>query len=324
MASDRHRRGSGPVAKQEEPEMRDMTAFQETMRARLREMGAIIDTLTRRAEALQTEARVQLIAAIQDMRVRQNAIQNQLAQLQHAGSDAAERGMQSAERAIADFDSLVANTARRFESEREVYLAQAEAQLRRWGGMIDEYAGHAAESARAGRTEFNRIVDDLRAKQRALQNRFADINNASQTAWQAFKFSFDAARDDLERAGTSATSAFGSLMGLGEKTQKTAAQKTGKASTPAARTATQTRRAKTSTGTKARAAKSARSKTRTAKRGKAGQAGKAKSRAAAKPTTRRAAKARSTMAAKAKKTKTKAKRAPAKRKTAKRKTAKKK
>ena len=142
--------------------------------------------------------------------------------------------MESAERAIADFDMLVANTARRFESEREVYLAQAEAQLRRWGGMIDEYAVHASERARAGRSEFNRIVDDLRAKQRALQNRFADINNASQTAWQAFKFSFDTARDDLERAGTSAASVFGSMMGVGEKTQKTAAPKTGKASRPTA------------------------------------------------------------------------------------------
>ena len=153
--------------------------------------------------------------------------------------------MQSAERAIADFDMLVANTARRFESEREVYLAQAKSQLRRWGGMIDEYAIHASERARAGRSEFNRIVDDLRAKQRALQNRFADINNASQTAWQAFKFSFDAARDDLDRAGTSAASAFSSMMGLGEKTQKTAAPKTGKASRPTASTATRTRRAKT-------------------------------------------------------------------------------
>ena len=224
---------------------------------------------------------------------------------------------------------LVANTARRFESEREVYLAQAEAQLRRWGGTIDEYAVHASERARAGRSEFNRVVDDLRAKQRALQNCFADINNASQTAWQAFKFSFDAARDDLERAGTSAASAFGSMMGFGEKTQKTATQKTGKASRPAASTATRTRRAKTATRTKARAAKSAGSKTRAAKRGKAGRAGKAKSNSAARPTARRAAKARSTMAAKAKKaTKTRAKakpkRATTKRKTAKRKTAKKK
>jgi cell fate (sporulation/competence/biofilm development) regulator YlbF (YheA/YmcA/DUF963 family) len=299
--------------------MRDMKAFQDSMRARLREMGAIIDTLTRRAEALQTEARVQLIASIQDMRVRQNAIQNQLAQLQHAGADAAERGMQSAERAIADFDTLVATTARRFESEREVYLAQAEAQLRRWSGMIDEYAAHASERARAGRSEFNRVVDDLRAKQRALQNRFADINNASQTAWQAFKFSFDAARDDLERAGTSAASAFGAMMGVGEKTQKTAAQKTGKASRPTASTAARTRRA----------SKSARGKARTAKRGKAGRAGKAKAGTAARPTVRRAAKARSTMAAKAKKaTKRKTTRAKAKttakRKTTRRKTAKKK
>jgi hypothetical protein len=302
--------------------MRDMKAFQDSMRARLREMGAIIDTLTRRAEALQTEARVQLIAAIQDMRVRQNAIQNQLTQLQHSGAEAAERGMQSAERAIADFDMLVANTARRFESEREVYLAQAEAQLRRWSGMIDEYSAHAAERARAGRSEFSRIVDDLRAKQRALQNRFADINNASQTAWQAFRFSFDAARDDLERAGTSATSAFGAMMGFGEKTQKTAAQKTGKASRPTASTATRTRGAKSATRTKARAAKSARSKAQSAKRGKAGRAGKAKAGSAAGPTERRAAKARSTMAAKAKKKSSRAKAKPkrkAKRKTAKKK-----
>ncbi|HVO17158.1 MAG TPA: hypothetical protein VMV26_18195 [Alphaproteobacteria bacterium] len=280
--------------------MQDMKAFQDSMGARLREMGAIIDTLTRRAEALQTEARVQLIAAIQDMRVRQNAIQNQLNQLQHAGTEAAERGMQSAERAIADFDTLVANTARRFESEREVYLAQADAQLRRWSAMIDEYSTHAAERARAGRTEFNRIVDDLRAKQRALQNRFADINNASQNAWQAFKFSFDAARDDLERASTSATSAFGALMGLGEKT-KTATQKTGKASGPAASTTARPSRAASGARPKARAAKSARGKSRTAKRGKPGRAGKAKAGAAARPAIRRAAKARSTMAAKAKK-----------------------
>jgi hypothetical protein len=290
--------------------MQDMKAFQESMGARLREMGAIIDTLTRRAEALQTEARVQLIAAIQDMRVRQNAIQNQLNQLQHAGAEAAERGMQSAERAIADFDTLVANTARRFESEREVYLAQADAQLRRWSALIDEYSTHAAERARAGRTEFNRIVDDLRAKQRALQNRFADINNASQNAWQAFKFSFDAARDDLERASTSAASAFSALMGLGEKTQKIAAQKTGKASRPTASTAARPSRAATGTPSKARAAKSAQGKARSAKRGKTAGAGKAKAGAAARPAVRRAAKARSTMAAKAKKTtkrKTKAK-----------------
>lgn len=300
--------------------MQDMKAFQDSMGARLREMGAIIDTLTRRAEALQTEARVQLIAAIQDMRVRQNAIQNQLNQLQHAGAEAAERGMQSAERAIADFDTLVANTARRFESEREVYLAQADAQLRRWSAMIDEYSTHAAERARAGRTEFNRIVDDLRAKQRALQNRFADINNASQNAWQAFKFSFDAARDDLERASTSATSAFGALMGFGEKT-KTAAQKTGKASGPAASMTARPSRAASGARSKARAAKSVGAKSRTAKRGKSGRAGKAKAGAAARPAVRRAAKARSTMAAKAKKTtkrKTKAKAKTTKRKTTRR------
>jgi hypothetical protein len=300
--------------------MQDMTAFQESMRARLREMGAIIDTLTRRAEALQTEARVQLIAAIQDMRVRQNAIQNQLNQLHHANAEAAERGMQSAERAIIDFDALVASTARRFESEREVYLAQADAQLRRWSAMIDEYSTHAAERARSGRTEFNRIIDDLRAKQRALQNRFADINNASQNAWQAFKFSFDAARDDLERASTSATSAFGALMGLGEKT-KTAAQKTGKASRPAASTAARSSRAASGTRSKARAAKSTGGKSRTAKRGKPGKAGKAKAGAAARPAGRRAAKARSTMAAKAKKA---TKRKATKAKTTKRKTAKRK
>src|SRR5690606_33976014 len=176
-------------------------------------------------------------------------------QLQNAGAEAAQRGMEAAERAIADFDTLVANTARRFESEREVYLAQAEAQLKRWSSMIDEFAARAAESARAGRSEYNRVIDDLRAKQRALQNRFADINNASHTAWQAFKFSFDSARDDLERASTAAMSIFRTLMDADEKTQKTGAQKTAKASRPAARTGTRARRAATGTRTATRATK---------------------------------------------------------------------
>lgn len=188
--------------------MKEFSELQETVKARLKEMGAVVESFGRQAESAQAEARERMKRAAEDIRQQQAEMRKQLDVMRGVGNERWKRGRRELERLWSEFESLTRDTAARFGSERETYLARAQAKLESWRELADHYGEQIVLYAEKSHKDMESVIADLRERHRETQTRLRELGGASADAWQAMAEGFEKAWSELEKAGARASAAF--------------------------------------------------------------------------------------------------------------------
>ena len=82
----------------------------------------------------------------------------------------------------------------------ETNVGKMEAQLRNWGVKIDKVVAKAAAAGSEVKTDYHKGVEDLKAKYKVAQSKFADAKAAGSAKWEIFRTGLESAWSDLESA----------------------------------------------------------------------------------------------------------------------------
>jgi predicted nucleic acid-binding Zn-ribbon protein len=80
---------------------------------------------------------------------------------------------------------------------KDVYIEQAKAQLAQWNAEIQKMRADVAAAQSQGRAEFTRQLEELKQRRDAAEADLARLSEASGSAWDDMKASFDTAQDAL-------------------------------------------------------------------------------------------------------------------------------
>lgn len=84
--------------------------------------------------------------------------------------------------------------------EREAYRQKFESQLKQWNAEIEKLQAKAAEASADAKLEYERQIDDLRAKQQEAREKLDELQQAQGEAWKELKSGMDKAWDDMTQA----------------------------------------------------------------------------------------------------------------------------
>jgi malate synthase len=79
------------------------------------------------------------------------------------------------------------------KDNRLAYQGKVEAHLKEWGSQIDEWKDKAG-------AESQEFLEDLNTKRQAVRSKLAEIKDAADDRWEAFKVDVDQAVDDMQQA----------------------------------------------------------------------------------------------------------------------------
>jgi hypothetical protein len=82
----------------------------------------------------------------------------------------------------------------------EANAGKMEAQLRNWGVKLDKVMARAEAAGTGVKIEYRKGVDDLKAKYKVAQSKFAESKAAGSAKWAIFKTGLETAWNDLETA----------------------------------------------------------------------------------------------------------------------------
>ncbi len=85
-------------------------------------------------------------------------------------------------------------------SLKDAYIAKMEAQLREWGGKIDELGAKADKAEASAKIEYAKLVDSLKAKRDAARQKLGEIKAAGEDAWESLKTGVEGAWGELKSA----------------------------------------------------------------------------------------------------------------------------
>lgn len=183
--------------------------FERLMRARMAEMGAVIDMFMGKASEFQEETRKNVEKAVKDMEGQRATFEKHAESLRSAGEDALKQTMSEAEKLWDRFEDSAEEAAKKFNAERETYKARAEAGMKSWKETADWFADQAETAAKRSREEFEKIAKgiggDTGPDASATMRQATDAYLA---AWKAMADGFEAAWQDLEKASKTAADAF--------------------------------------------------------------------------------------------------------------------
>ncbi len=263
------------------------------LQQRLDEMSAAIEAMARKAGDLQAESETRLRGTLAELRAEQARLQQRLTEAQTRGTQAWRESLAEFDRRWTEVEGRIAATAREWGAEREAAMAKAGALLKTWQDTMSSYADRMAGTFKGSREEMDRVLDDLRARQRELQAEINGLGKQSIGAWGAMAKGFEGAWREIETAFRSAVDEFdrGSARKAGGGGKKKKKGKSGSAdkatAKPGAKKSAAKGGAKAKGASKKPAAKNAASKSTAAKPGTAKPAaakGGSKAKAAASRT----------------------------------------
>lgn len=93
-------------------------------------------------------------------------------------------------------------------SMKDAYLQKIEAQLKEWKSEIDKIKAKADKADADAKLEYYEQIEELRTKQQAAQEKFTELKDAGEDAWEDLKAGVELAGVSLAEALKSAGSRF--------------------------------------------------------------------------------------------------------------------
>ncbi|MFT6102974.1 MAG: hypothetical protein ACJAZJ_001381 [Candidatus Endobugula sp.] len=91
---------------------------------------------------------------------------------------------------------------------KEIYQKKLQAQLHEWSAEIDKLKSTADKAEADVQLKYYNEIEELRSMQKAASIRLAELNDASDDAWEDLKLGMDSARNLFDSALNSATTRF--------------------------------------------------------------------------------------------------------------------
>jgi hypothetical protein len=92
--------------------------------------------------------------------------------------------------------------------KREEYQGKMEAQLGEWGKEIDKLKAKADQAADDTRKGYHDEIEDLRAKQAAMQAKLQELKTSNEGAWGDLKEGLDKSWNEIKDAFNKAADRF--------------------------------------------------------------------------------------------------------------------
>jgi phenylpyruvate tautomerase PptA (4-oxalocrotonate tautomerase family) len=93
-------------------------------------------------------------------------------------------------------------------SLREAYQQRLAAQYEEWKPEIDRLKAKAEKAAADAKVEYNKLIEDLQARQKTARAKMEELRQASGGAWEELKTGIEGAWNEMEKAVKAAVSRF--------------------------------------------------------------------------------------------------------------------
>jgi galactokinase len=84
------------------------------------------------------------------------------------------------------------------EAKLDKNLEKMETQLKAWGAKIDAFLANAEKHRAEAKAEYQKRVDELKARHAAVQAKLDELKAASSDKWEVLRAGLEAAWKDLE------------------------------------------------------------------------------------------------------------------------------
>jgi len=91
---------------------------------------------------------------------------------------------------------------------KEEYIDELAGQLKGWAGKIDELKGKASLAKAEAKDEYEKKINELKAKQDAAATKLDELKNATGGAWEDLKSGAEGAWSELKQSVESAVNKF--------------------------------------------------------------------------------------------------------------------
>jgi nucleotide-binding universal stress UspA family protein len=186
-------------------------AYQEKIETQLKEWGARIEELKAKAEMSRTELKVKYQKQIEDLRVKQEVVQQKLRQLKESGAETWEGLRTGIEKSLGELKGSLDSTISTFKEKggeaaervlrkKEDYVRKMEAELKKWGHKIDILKAKAEKSKVEAKITYLKQIEELRAKQESVKQKVHDLKESGDEAWREIRKGVDKAVGEMKEA----------------------------------------------------------------------------------------------------------------------------
>jgi uncharacterized coiled-coil DUF342 family protein len=92
--------------------------------------------------------------------------------------------------------------------DKDAYVQKLHAKLDEWNAGIDKLKARANKAEAETRLEYQKEIENLQKKGKEVEERLAEVRQASEGAWEDLKSGIQSAWDSMEEALKSARSRF--------------------------------------------------------------------------------------------------------------------
>jgi len=92
--------------------------------------------------------------------------------------------------------------------KRDAYVQKLKAKMDEWNAEIDKIEAKADQAEAESKIEYEKQLEDLRAKRKDVEDKMAELQQAGDGAWEDLKAGIESAWDSLGNALKSAASRF--------------------------------------------------------------------------------------------------------------------
>ncbi|MDZ7700370.1 MAG: hypothetical protein U5R49_26725 [Deltaproteobacteria bacterium] len=91
---------------------------------------------------------------------------------------------------------------------RDAYVQKLKAKMDEWNAEIDKLEAKADQADAESKIEYEKQLEDLRAKRKDVEDKMAELQQAGDGAWEDLKAGIESSWDSLGNALKSAASRF--------------------------------------------------------------------------------------------------------------------
>jgi archaellum component FlaC len=202
-----------------EEKLEKKKAYQEKIGAQLKEWGAKIEEVKAKAEMSKTELKVKYEKQIEELRAKQDVVQQRLQELKESGEEAWEglkAGVEKSleelkgtlDRTVLALKEMGGETIETASKKRRAYVDKVESQLKEWGTEIDILKAKAEKAKAEAKITYLKQVEELRSKQESVKQKVHELKGSGDEAWDDFRKGVEDAFKDMKKALTQAVSRF--------------------------------------------------------------------------------------------------------------------
>lgn len=92
--------------------------------------------------------------------------------------------------------------------KRDAYVQQLKAKMDEWNAEIDKLQAKADQAEAEAKIEYHEQIEDLRAKRKEVEDKMAELQQASEGAWEDLKQGLENSWEILKGAFAKAKSRF--------------------------------------------------------------------------------------------------------------------